>query len=43
MESKPPGQGLSKADIDLAGNLADKFGGGYDVGYSALFWIVGKA
>jgi len=37
-----PTQGLSKQDIDLAGQLADTFGGGYDVGHSAPFWIIDK-
>lgn len=42
MEMAPPTQGLSKSDLDLAGTLIDKFGGGYDVGHSAPFWIVDK-
>lgn len=42
METESPTQGLSKSDIDLAGTLIDKFGGGYDVGHSAPFWIVDK-
>lgn len=42
MEMAPPTQGLSSSDIDLAGTLSDKFGGGYDVGHSAPFWIVDK-
>ena len=33
---------LSASDLDLAGALSDKFGGGYDVGHSAPFWIVDK-
>jgi len=37
-----PTQGLSKADLDLAGQISDQFGGGYDVGHSAPFWIVDK-
>ena len=37
-----PTQGLSKADLDLAGQIGDQFGGGYDVGHSAPFWIVDK-
>ncbi|HTP27180.1 MAG TPA: hypothetical protein VMK12_16185 [Anaeromyxobacteraceae bacterium] len=37
-----PTQGLSKQDVDLAGRLADTFGGGYDVGHSAPFWIIDK-
>ena len=41
-ETPPPTQGLSASDIDLAGMLSDKFGGGYDVGHSAPFWIVDK-
>ena len=42
MEMAAPTQGLSKSDLDLAGTLIDKFGGGYDVGHSAPFWIVDK-
>jgi cytochrome oxidase Cu insertion factor (SCO1/SenC/PrrC family) len=37
-----PSQGLSKADLDLAAQIGDQFGGGYDVGHSAPFWIVDK-
>ena len=37
-----PTQGLSKDDKNLADQIADKFGGGYDVGHSAPFWIVNK-
>ena len=37
-----PTQGLSQADITLAAQIADQFGGGYDVGHSAPFWIVDK-
>jgi cytochrome oxidase Cu insertion factor (SCO1/SenC/PrrC family) len=40
MDMPVPSQGLSKEDLDLAGELADAFGGGYDVGHSAPFWIV---
>ena len=43
MEDMPvPSQGLSTDDVNLAENIADKFGGGYDVGHSAPFWIVDK-
>jgi cytochrome oxidase Cu insertion factor (SCO1/SenC/PrrC family) len=42
MEMAAPTQGLSKSDLDLAGTLIDQFGGGYDVGHSAPFWIVDK-
>ena len=41
-DSDAPIQGLSKADVDLAGKIAQAFGGGYDVGHSAPFWIVDK-
>ena len=41
-DSDAPIQGLSKADVDLAGRIAQAFGGGYDVGHSAPFWIVDK-
>ena len=37
-----PSQGLSDDDQGLANQIADKFGGGYDVGHSAPFWIVDK-
>jgi cytochrome oxidase Cu insertion factor (SCO1/SenC/PrrC family) len=37
-----PIQGLSKSDLTLAGTLIQQFGGGYDVGHSAPFWIVDK-
>jgi cytochrome oxidase Cu insertion factor (SCO1/SenC/PrrC family) len=37
-----PIQGLSKADVGLAGRIAQAFGGGYDVGHSAPFWFVDK-
>jgi len=35
-----PTQGLSKADQELAEQIAASFGGGYDVGHSAPFWFV---
>ena len=37
-----PSQGLSDDDQDLASQIADKFGGGYNVGHSAPFWIIDK-
>jgi hypothetical protein len=37
-----PSEGLSKADLDLAQHVGDQFGGGYNVGHSAPFWIVDK-
>ena len=37
-----PSQGLSDDDQNLANQIADKFGGGYDVGHSAPFWIVDR-
>ncbi len=37
-----PTQGLSKSDLDLASQIETAFGGGYDVGHSAPFWIVDK-
>jgi cytochrome oxidase Cu insertion factor (SCO1/SenC/PrrC family) len=37
-----PIQGLTHADLALAGKIAQQFGGGYDVGHSAPFWIVDK-
>jgi cytochrome oxidase Cu insertion factor (SCO1/SenC/PrrC family) len=41
-ESPPPTQGLSEADLNLAGTIINTFGGGYEVGHSAPFWIVDK-
>ena len=41
-DSDAPIQGLSKSDLALAGTLSQEFGGGYDVGHSAPFWIVDK-
>ena len=42
MEMKPPTQGLSSNDLSLVGKIVQQFGGGYDVGHSAPFWIVDK-
>jgi len=42
MEMKPPTQGLSSDDLSLVGKMVQQFGGGYDVGHSAPFWIVDK-
>ena len=39
---KPPTQGLSSDDLALVGQIVQQFGGGYDVGHSAPFWIVDK-
>ena len=39
---KPPTQGLSSDDLTLVGTIVQEFGGGYDVGHSAPFWIVDK-
>ncbi|HUI72156.1 MAG TPA: SCO family protein [Spirochaetia bacterium] len=39
---KPPTQGLSSDDLTLVGQIVQQFGGGYDVGHSAPFWIVDK-
>jgi len=41
-DSDAPVQGLSKSDVSLADKLSAQFGGGYDVGHSAPFWIVDK-
>ena len=41
-DSEAPVQGLSKSDLALAGAIIQRFGGGYDVGHSAPFWIVDK-
>jgi protein SCO1/2 len=38
----PPTQGLTSADLALIGQIVQQFGGGYDVGHSAPFWIVDK-
>ena len=35
-------KGLSESDINLVGKIEQAFGGGYDVGHSAPFWIVDK-
>jgi cytochrome oxidase Cu insertion factor (SCO1/SenC/PrrC family) len=34
--------GLSSSDLGLAGEIAQQFGGGYDVGHSAPFWFIDK-
>lgn len=39
---KPPTQGLTSDDLALVGHIVQQFGGGYDVGHSAPFWIVDK-
>jgi cytochrome oxidase Cu insertion factor (SCO1/SenC/PrrC family) len=39
---KPPTQGLTSDDLTLVGQIVQQFGGGYDVGHSAPFWIVDK-
>jgi len=39
MEAEPT-QGLSDADLAMAGKIIQEFSGGYDVGHSAPFWIV---
>lgn len=39
---KPPTQGLTSDDLALVGQIVQQFGGGYDVGHSAPFWIVDK-
>ena len=41
-DSDAPIQGLSKPDVARAGRIARAFGGGYEVGHSAPFWIVDK-
>jgi cytochrome oxidase Cu insertion factor (SCO1/SenC/PrrC family) len=41
-DSDAPVQGLSKSEVSLAERLSAQFGGGYDVGHSAPFWIVDK-
>jgi len=37
-----PIQGLTHADLALAGSIGQEFGGGYDVGHSAPFWIIDR-
>jgi cytochrome oxidase Cu insertion factor (SCO1/SenC/PrrC family) len=37
-----PTQGLSSGDVEKAWKLVDEFGGGYDVGHSAPFWIIDR-
>jgi len=39
---KPPTQGLSSDDLSLVGKIVQQFGGGYDIGHSAPFWVVDK-
>jgi cytochrome oxidase Cu insertion factor (SCO1/SenC/PrrC family) len=41
-DSDAPTKGLSQPDVLLAGKIANDFGGGYDVGHSAPFWIIDK-
>jgi len=41
-EEPAPTQGLSSADLDLAGAIIQAFGGGYDVAHSAPFWFVDR-
>jgi cytochrome oxidase Cu insertion factor (SCO1/SenC/PrrC family) len=36
-------QGLTKSDLELAGNIIDQFSGGYEVAHSVPFWIIDKA
>jgi cytochrome oxidase Cu insertion factor (SCO1/SenC/PrrC family) len=38
----PPTEGLSEADLATAGKMIQEFGGGYEVGHSAPFWIIDK-
>ena len=41
-DMEEPIQGLSHDDLALAGAIGQQFGGGYDVGHSAPFWIVDR-
>jgi cytochrome oxidase Cu insertion factor (SCO1/SenC/PrrC family) len=41
-EADEPVQGLTRADLALVGKIVQQFGGGYDVGHSAPFWIVDR-
>ena len=41
-ESSGVTNGLSKSDLSLVGQIVQAFGGGYDVGHSAPFWLVDK-
>lgn len=41
-ESSSVTNGLSKSDLSLVGEIVQSFGGGYDVGHSAPFWLVDK-
>jgi cytochrome oxidase Cu insertion factor (SCO1/SenC/PrrC family) len=38
----PPTNGLSRADLFLAGKIVDQFSGGYEVAHSVPFWIIDK-
>jgi cytochrome oxidase Cu insertion factor (SCO1/SenC/PrrC family) len=43
MSDEPePTQGLSPAEVALAHNIVDAFGGGYDVSHSSPFWIIDR-
>ncbi len=42
MDMPEPTQGLSPEEVDLAHQIVDKFGGGYDVSHSAPFWIIDR-
>jgi cytochrome oxidase Cu insertion factor (SCO1/SenC/PrrC family) len=39
-EEPAPTEGLSPAEVDEAGVLIDRFGGGYEVSHSAPFWVI---
>jgi len=42
-EAPSPTQGLSTGDLDAAGRIIARFGGGYEVSHSAPFWMVDPA
>jgi protein SCO1/2 len=35
-----PSQGLSKDDLEIAGRIIDRFGGGYEVAHTAPYWFI---
>ncbi len=40
---EPPTQGLTNDDLNTAGRLIDRFGGGYEVSHSAPYWFIDRS
>jgi protein SCO1/2 len=38
-----PSQGLSNSDLELAGRIIERFGGGYEVAHTAPYWFIDPA